>query len=373
MIFSNQDIELLRLLRWCGSIHPNCLCGLHSEVEIEMLIKTELVRKHTSSGTLALTGNGHLLLEGSGFSCPELVPFSYRSDLIQRRVRSANILLTAYRAFIDPYAVSSSGLSKSPTLFLPSIIRGRKKNLWGSSRIAALLHIGDLYCGAYSVYPGVGTINLEDELKTLSNCTGGTKSIRMALLFAGDTYADVLAELMQPEYGEDGRLMSYGAMWRRSPVPVHLLSCDDVGAVQLRIMSQTDYRKKLAQAGLASQYAPAPPELPSCDGMMKGLPFVIAADMDLGRLDAACTEAERAGFNGVAAAALRGQIATVLRERYRGRVKLFSITDETLKTAFGSALALRTPDRTPYVDAEGGFMDASLIQTYRKTGGSVRK
>ena len=233
--------------------------------------------------------------------------------------------------------------------------------------------MGDLYCGTYNVYHGVGKINLEDERKTIANCAGEIKGIHTAFLFAGESYAGILTELDRTDEAADNRLLSYGEAWRRSPLPVHLVACNEVGAVQLRLMAQPDYRRRLAQAGLGQNYIPAPPEFLHCDGMLRGVPFVIAADMDLHRLDAAYLEAKRAGFETIAAAALKGQIEDVLRTRYRGKVKLFTITDETLASAFGDTLPLRSPEHDPYLDAEGGVLHVPLIQSHRKAGGPAQQ
>lgn len=370
MLFSVHDIALLRLLRWCGCIAPSALNGLFQDTEVKNLTAAGLIRKHRESGSLTLTEKGHKCLETARVVCPERIPFSYREDLLQRRIRTSHFVLTAYRAQADPFTTALNELSKNPALFLPVINRGRTRNLWGSSRVAALVRMGNLYCGAYSVYSGVGKINLEDERKTVSNCAGNLKGVQTAFLFAGESYAAVLSELERKDETAEGRLLSYGEAWRRSPLSVHLVACNEVGAVQLRLMAQPDYRRRLAQAGLGQNYIPAPPELPHCDGMLRGVPFVIAADMDLHRLDAAYLEAKQAGFETIAAAALKGQIEGALRMRYRGKVKLFTITDETLASAFGDTLPLRSPEHGPYLDAEGGVLDVPLIQSYRKAGGS---
>lgn len=189
----------------------------------------------------------------------------------------------------------------------------------------------------------------------------------MAFLFAGD--ASVLVRLERAGVSGEGRLISYGEAWQRTVLPVHLLTCDDTGALQLRIMSQPDYRKRLAQAGLGKSYAPPPAELLHCDGLLRGVPFVIAADMDLHRLDAAMEEAQRAGFPEVAAAAPKGQVRGTLRERYQGRVKLLTITKETLTAAFGDSLPLYRAEDSAFLTKEGNTIHVPPIQARRKAGG----
>lgn len=364
MLFSVIDVEILSLLRWCCNILPAALKEAVPEDALQNLISAGLVRKHQSSGSLTLTGKGHDCLEAAGVQYPRRTALSYRGDLIHRRVHISNAILTAYQANVHIFTAKLTELSESPVLFIPAVCRGRERNLWGSSRIAAIVRLGELACGLYSVYPGAGKINPDDELKTFSNSLAGQKGVLPAFLFAGDTYAALLQELDAAGEPDSCRLVHYGEAWRSLPLPVHLLACDAVGARQLRIMAQPDYRAKLTRAALGAGYAPAPGALPSCDGLFRGVPFVMAADMDLRRLEAACIEASREGFGEITAAALKGQVQSVLRERYRGRVRMFALTDNTLKAAFGDTLPLRTPNRSPYFTAKGGVLDVPLIRRH---------
>lgn len=366
MIFSVGDIELMRLLWWCGNASPEALSGAFDEDEVRNLMSAGLIRKHKGSGSLSLTEKGRRSLLPA--DCPERAPLSYRRNLIERRMRVADLIMTAYRARMGLFTETAQAMRENGAVFLPSLSRGRERNVWGSSRIAALLRMGNCCCGAYIVYPGAGKVNLEDEEKTLSACASQSKSERMAFLLAGD--AGLLTELERTDTPSEGRLISYGEAWQRTALPVHLLTCDDTGALQLRIMSQPDYRKRLAQAGLGKSYVPPPAELPHCDGLLRGVPFVIAADMDLRRLDAALEEAQRAGFPEVAAAALKGQVRGALRERYQGRVKLLTITKETLTAAFGDNLPLYRAEDSAFLTKEGNTIHVPPIQTRRKAGGS---
>lgn len=159
--------------------------------------------------------------------------------------------------------------------------------------------------------------------------------MKRAFIFSGETYADILAELDASEPGADTKLITYGTAYRCLQLPVHLLSCDDTGAVQLQIMAVPDYRQKLTRAALKSQYQPS--ENPAWDALFQGMPFVMAADMDLRRLDDAVEKARQEGYPQIALAALEGQAETVLFSRYRdtGKARVFILTDEAISEVTG--------------------------------------
>lgn len=63
MIFTVQDIELLRLLRWCRYANPNDLMRVFDKTTISNLIALKLVKKHKPRGYLSLTAAGNALVE----------------------------------------------------------------------------------------------------------------------------------------------------------------------------------------------------------------------------------------------------------------------------------------------------------------------
>jgi len=70
VLFSVRDFEILRLLRWCRCVSPSDLTAVFSETEISNLIGAGLVKLHTGSASLILTGKGQQLLNeeyGSAF------------------------------------------------------------------------------------------------------------------------------------------------------------------------------------------------------------------------------------------------------------------------------------------------------------------
>lgn len=373
MVFSVCDIDLLWLLSWCGNIRPTALRSSFHDTTVRNMIDIGLVRRHKNSGALALTKRGCQYLAVAHVPGPDHCPLSYREDLLQRRLRIAGITLTAYRAGLDLFAAELSELAQGRSLFLPYISRGRERNIWGSSRIAAVFRLNDQCCGAYSVYPGVGRLNLEDEEKILSNCVSQSRASKRAFFFTGDSYSSILKELERKDRPNEGHLISYGEMWEKSISPIHLLSGDDTGAVQLQIMAQPDYRTRLARAALNEEYQPPPLDVPAWDALFSGFPFVIAVDMDLRRLDAAVQAARSRGMKRVAIAALDCQAKTVLIPRYEatGQAKVFVLTDEAVSQVTGRPTVPYIPPHTQFLTEKGDVVDAPPIRIPGKAGGQA--
>ena len=373
MVFSVCDIDLLWLLSWCGNIQPTALRGSFQDTTVRNMIDIGLVRQHKNSGSLALTKKGHQCLTVSNVPCPDYCALSYRGDLLQRRLRIANITLTAYRAQLNLFAAELSELAQGYSLFLPHISRGRERNIWGSSRISAVFRLGNCCYSTYNVYPGIGRLNLEDEEKILSSCVSRSRSSNRAFFFAGDSYPSILTELERKDKENEGRLISYREMWERSSSPIHLLSCDYTGAVQLQIMAQPDYRTRLARGALKEEYQPPPLNVSVWDAIYQDRPLVIAADMDLRRLDAAIQAAHSRGLEQIAVAALEKQAKTVLIPRYQdtGQARVFALTKEAITEVTGRPPAPYTPPHTQFLTEKGDVVDAPPIRIPGKAGGQA--
>ena len=342
---------------------------LLSETECENLIALKLVRRHEKSGALMLSGGGILLLKTIyGDSAIPNISLSYREPIIQRRLRLSRMVLTAYQGKVNPFAARMAELAESPSLFLSALTRDRGANPWGSTRIAAIARLGDLLCAAHYVCPGIGKLALTDELNAFTNQTSRFRDARRAFLFAGESYGDILAELEASEPRTDTKLISYGAAYRCLQFPVYLLSCDDTGAVQLQIMSVPDYRRKLTRAALKGSYQPS--ENPVWDAFFQGMPFVIAADMDLRRLDTAVSIARQEGHTQIALAALEGQAEAVFFPRYRdtGKARVFILTGEAVSEVTGRPPVPYAPPRTQFLTAEGDVIDAPPFKAPGRAG-----
>lgn len=170
---------------------------------------------------------------------------------------------------------------------------------------------------------------------------------------------------------DESKLMTYGAAAHWFQQPVYLLPCDDTGVTQLQIMAQPDYRQRLTRLALKGHYRPPPPEYPCWDALFQGQPFVLAADMELRRVDAAYTLAREQGYSQLVLAALPQQVAEVWGPHYRdtGKARVFTMTEDAITQLLGKASRPYRPLDTPYVTEKGEMIHAPLIKAAGKAGG----
>ena len=367
MLFSERDMAALRLLCWCQYIRKEDIKRILSETEINNLISLKLVKNHGASGALILSARGRELLAGVYPQDTQRPEQSYHKHVFQRKLKLSKLFLTAYQAATN---IFETDIRSAPALVLSSLSRTAGHNPWGSTRIAAIANLGNTLYAVHYVCPGIGKVALTDELTAFTNQTARFRNARRAFLFAGESYPDILAELEQTGKPHT-KLILYGDAYRCLQLPVHLLSCDDTGAVQLQVMSVPDYRKKLTQAALKNQYQPPPKDAPAWDAVFQGLPFVMAADMDLRRIDAALQTARTQGMRQIAIAALEKQAETVLFSRYRdtGLARVFVLTDEAVSAVTGKPPVPYIPPRTQFITPKGDVVDAPPFQTHGKAGG----
>lgn len=372
MLFSEQDIDLLRLLRWCRYVARDDITALFTENTIENLLCLKMLTLHTKSGSFVLTSKGNQFLDENLDGLPAGIPPSYRKEETQRRLRVSKLTLTVYRA--GPVFLNRiDALEKAPSYYLTALSRVRGFNPWGSTPIAALLRLSDMVCAVHYIFQDVGALALADELNAFNNNTAHIGKVKRGMIFAGESYNDVLTALTPRGESSDGRLTTYAQAYRSTTLPVYLLSCDDTGALQLRIMAQPDYRSRLTMAALKTQFEPAPGEHSEWDAMFQGAPFVMAADMDLRRIDTAIRSARAEGLGQISMVALKEQARTVLSKRYRetGLARVFTLSPDALG-ALGD-LTLHAPSHKQFTTPEGGVIDAPLIQAHRKGGGQSTK
>ena len=256
-------------------------------------------------------------------------------------------------------------------MFLTAIARGKGRNPWGSARVGAIANLGGVYYSMHYVCPNIGRMAVNDELAAFHNHTNFGKDTRRAFIFAGPTYGDVIEELKIRDEKKDTKLIRYGEAYRGLTYPVHLLSCDQSGSLQLQIMAVPDYRAKLTRLMLKSAFQPPPEDVPAWDALYKGRPFVIGVDMNLRRIDAAIKTAKKRECLPISLAALDGQGDAVLLSRYRdtGLATVYKVTERILTDLLGHPPSFYTPPRTQYLTGKGDVVDAPLIQTAGKTGG----
>ena len=309
-----------------------------------------------------LTAAGNRLLDTAFPRLPASVAPAYKPADTIRRIRQAKLMTTAYQAGVSVFTTDVSALCEQ-AMFLPMIARNRGANPWGSTRVAALLHTGDLMCAIHWVSPNIGCVALTDELTAFQNHTAAIPAKQRAVIFSASSYEEIIAELEAVQENQNMRLQSYREVYDCLKLPLFLLPCNDTGCLQLRIMGVPNYCELLARIILKSHYVPPPAGRPMYDALYQGGPFVMAADMDLRRIDAAVETVRSDGLSQIALAALPKQVEAVLNRRYRetGKARVFTITESALRELLGS-IAPYTPPDLPFYTSEGSVLDVPPLK-----------
>ena len=366
MLLDKRDVDFLRLLCWCQFLRPFDTRKIIPKEELQYLCERGLTTFHEKSGAYDPTRGCRNLVAGLTAPPTPIQTRNYHEEAIMRRLRTSSIFMTAYRAGINVFTTAAEELAESPALFLTAFARNHKSNPWGSSRVTAMAHLGDLLCATFYVCSGIGKITLTDELTAISNQASHFKGVRQAMIFAGESYSDILTELEAPRTEKDSKLVFFGQAYRQVQQPIHLLTCDDAGAMQLKIMATPDYRAKLTMAILGAAFSEPPEGIAQWDGFYRGSPFIVAADMDLRRIDSALEAAHERGYEKIAMACLKGQQKRLLSARYdkTGKADVYQITPEALSAVLGAEVELYAPTPTQFLTEKGDVVHAPLIKTH---------
>ena len=362
MIFTTRDLDILRFLRWCRFVLAEDLTGVFSKVEVQNLEILCLIKLYCPAQAYMLTASGNRLLDAAFPKLPAAVAPAYKAADTIRRIRQAKLMTTAYQAGVSVFTTDVSALCEQ-AMFLPMIARNRGSNPWGSTRVAALLHTGNLMCAIHWVSPGIGCVALTDELTAFQNHTAAIPAKQRAMIFVASSYEKIIAELEAVQENRNTRLQSYREVYDCLKLPLFLLPCNGTGCLQLRIMGAPNYRELLAKIILKSKYVPPPENRPMYDALYQGAPFIMAADMDLRRVDAAVDAARLDGLSQIALAALPEQVDAVLNHRYRetGKARVFTITESALRELLGSTAPYTPPD-LPFYTSEGSVLDVPPLK-----------
>ena len=362
MIFTTRDLDILRFLRWCRFATEEDFLRVFSNAEVQNLRFLHLMKYYLPARAYTLTAAGNRLLDTAFPKLPAAVAPAYKPADTIRRIRQSRLMTTAYQAGVSVFTTDVSALCEQ-AMFLPMIARNRGSNPWGSTRVAALLHTGDLMCAIHWVSPGIGCVALTDELTAFQNHTAAIPAKQRAIIFAASSYEEILSELDTVQEKQNTRLQSYREVYDCLKLPLFLLPCNGTGCLQFRIMGVPNYRELLARIILKSHYVPPPAGRPMYDALYQGVPFVMAADMNLRRIDAAVETARSDGLSQIALAALPEQVETVLNRRYRetGKARVFTITESALRELLGSTAPYTPPD-LPFYTSEGSVLDVPPLK-----------
>lgn len=371
MYLGNSDMELLRLAAWCKNLPSDMAGSFHTRVldpaSIWLLDQAGLAMVTKNGRSIRLREKGWRFLQHLGVGYHK--DNSYRSGY-GRRIEGARILLTFWRAGYEVFASTLGDLEGQRAFALSMAARrdaARGGDIWGGAGFWGLGRIRDTIAACYHVTGHENTALSYRSEKAMLDKAAAILRTSGAMIFAGSGYEKLARAIGNTTpagtSGKSGR-RTFAEIYRNAATPVYLLECSDTGALQLRIMAQEDYRKRLADVVL-QYYSPPPVGVTAADGLLwmrdeESLPWLLAVDMDVCRIDRTYRQAVGAGYKGIVLVCLPPQEKPLHMIYGDKRMKFVVITREDLLGAFGT-LRLHEPPLGPYLDEKGGMIDAAHL------------
>lgn len=378
-MFSLAEIETLRLAGWFKNI-PLELCRygteLFSPAEIASLCLHRLLYVTQNGLYLRLTPTGWNLLHSIGYHYPKDANYITDTQKILRRNEASKIMFTCYRAGINMFSDTPEQLMNTSTYLSSAAARRNKEykssKVWAGCRLAGILRLADT---AFVVhFTDDQGLQFQSEMSLFHKLVAG-RCENTACIYAADSYRDAAHYILnEPPLSEERKRAngwrSFREACKNTRLPLFLLECSDIGALQLQVMNTPDYRDKVTRLTLGSDYAPPPAEMPDIDALWNRTPLAMAVDMDIKRLSRAYGQVKRLGMGKLLIAALPEQMGA-LGELFRptGNVDFFGIPRETITN--GLHLKLYEPSfRQTYETTEGVILIATDIPNSSKAGGT---
>lgn len=374
LLFSNSDIELLRLAGWCKNLPSDIAASFHSQVfdsaGIALLDKLGLLNVTQNKKSIRLRERGWSFLRYLGMDFHK--DTVYKSDYA-RRLEMSWLLLTFWRAGFNVFGATLKDLG-TPQVFLHSMVARRNTapggNAWGGAVFWGLARLRNTVVSCYYVEGHEKMAVCFRNEKDMLNKAAVTLETQGAMLYAGSNYEKLARAVRNTASAEAKGKKTFAQIYRDTITPIYLLECSDNGALQLLIMAQGDYKKRLSDSmfnamGLYDSLTAAPIGVTDADGALsvpgKGsMPWLLAVDMDLYRIDRALRQSVTAGYGSLLVICLETQ-ADALTLLYGDKnTKIVTVTEENLLNAFG-ALRLYEPVPGAYRDPKGGMIDAAHL------------
>ena len=317
MLFDSRDLSFLKLAgryKWL----PYDMLGKFGfddlVCEVKKLAHNDYICISKNKKYIYPSPQGYSLLHNLGYAYDPGVKKPYTgSPTLRRRLEVDEIMLTCLRAGIDVCRDNIDSLQHQPVFFPAFAIHDATKFM-STANFSGFGHWGNKaymlqYVGSESVgmYMGKET----EYFERLASIFDKSLKTPSALILAGSSYEQVHKQIHDAAPSKRHGVKSFNDFWdvyRKTDLPVHLLSCDELGAKQLALMCRPDYNAKIARASFGADWVTHDNEIPEADGCYESDPVVIVADMNLRRLDRVCAAAKELGRTKVYAAAFIEQI-----------------------------------------------------------------
>ncbi len=258
MIFSQAEIDILRLCAWCKDLPLAYNAHLPAET-LSILLHFSLIRQTRQKRSLRITPKGLDLLQVAGYTYPRDTQYRTDISIIKRRLEMAEISAFLWHYGVDVFR-DVPDAEKGSTAFLPAFALRRKAtaNVLGGAVLSGFWYTPHITFVPYYVSSNNSGLytDMEQRIFSAENLVCGRQPF-VVYTGSGD-YGEVWQAISNSCLQKQKTTTdSYFKAMERFSCPVTICSLDEDGFRQLRLLSVPDYRDSVCRLVLGRDYCSA--------------------------------------------------------------------------------------------------------------------
>lgn len=366
MIFTNAEIEILRLSAWCKDL-PKDTENIPANT-VSLLCRFGLLRQSRCGLSYRTTPLGYELLQKGGFDYAPDKQYRGRGSVLMRRLETAKITSFFWKCGADVFR-GTPDTEKNGLTFLPSFALRRKTyaNVLGGTQLTGFLYSGDTAFIPYYITSESKGIYANVERRTFraeSLLCGRNPFV----LYTGEGEMGQLIEAIVAKRYKKNKSTTddYLIALEKFGCPAALIPLNESGIRQLRILSTPSYKKNLIHLILGKDYLP--PDKTWADGRSKTVEedFLIGIDCNIARFINAITQTDKhKRFHIVL---LSSQTAAIQNYLKGQNVVLHPINEETAEQILDIPHKLPAPNLSPFQTEKGEYLYDTPFGDHKKAG-----
>lgn len=365
MIFTNAEMDVLRLTAWCKDLPQGNTKTIPSDT-VKLLYGMGLIRQSRCGLSYRTTPKGYELLQKGGFDYTPDKQYRGKGTVLTRRLETAEITGFFWRCganvFLDAPDTEKNGLS-----FLPSFALRRKSyaNVLGGTRLAGFLYAEQTVFVPYYISSESEGIYANVEYRTFR-----AESLLCGRMpFVLYTGAGTLEQLLHTVTvgrckKEKSTTDTYLTAMEKFGCPAAIMPMNESGMRQLRILSVPDYRGKLLRQILGKDYLlPVQEQSDGCNRQTKEI-FIIGIDCNIIRFANAINQTDTKTH-----IILLSTQAAAIQNYLKGQNAVLHPIDEKLaEQILGISHELPSLNLLPFQTGKGNYLYDTTFRNDKKAG-----
>ena len=357
MIFTQADIELLRMCAWCKDL-PVSKAEIFPDRILLALEKLSFIRNSRQKVSYRINKKGLSVLEWAGY-CFES-DGQYRSgSILERRLQTAEITGFFWRLGADVFCETPRA-EKGTESFLPSFALRRQatSNILGGTRLTGFYYTDSTVFIPYyvasdneGIYP-----NVEQRIFHAESLLCGRKPF---VVYTGNGNLENVLDVVMTEKEKKEKCTtdSYKAAIEKFSCPVAITTLDENGLRQMRILSVPNYRERLARSILGKSYIA--PVIKQSDGRDKnsGEDYIIGIDCNIIRFKGVIKRSTKTTH----VVLLTSQVAAVEAYDFGDNVVFETVEIKEVEKALGIPNELPPINTSAFLTGKGETIEVPII------------